>query len=353
MKVAIITITSGENYGNRLQNYAMQEVLKSHGHAVRTIRKESFKFTTSYRAKLFIKSALRKKTEKDKRIESFKKFDDKYIDYEKKILKSDAYNKKIEAKYDCFVCGSDQIWNVNYGTNTDAFFLSFVKNKRKVAISASFGIENIPKEQVQRVTDNLRKVDAISVRESEGKSIVEKLSQTECEVLIDPTLMIDGTSWRNISERPFKLEEKFVLTYILGETSEEINEEINRFAHDKKLKIINLGGDIFEENDCSIKEFIVSPMGFIWLIDNCEAVFTDSFHALVFSILLQKKYRCYFRDGVKGTTNSRITNLLSKLGLEGKYSILNEDINWGDVYKKLEYEREKFNSFIKNNIKKD
>lgn len=353
MKVAIITITSGENYGNRLQNYAMQEVLKSHGHVVRTIRKECFKFTTSYKVKLVIKSVLKKKTEKDKRIINFKKFDDRYIDYEKHILKSDAYNKKIESKYDCFVCGSDQIWNVNYKTNTEAFFLSFVKNKRKVAISASFGIDNIPKEQVQRVKDNLRKMDAISVRENEGKLLVEELSQMKCEVLIDPTLMIDAASWRNISEKPFEIEEKFVLTYVLGDKSDEIKEDIREFALKNKLKVINLGDDIFEENDCSLKEFIVSPMGFVWLIDNCEAVFTDSFHALVFSILLQKKYRCYFRDGVKGTTNSRIKNLLNKLGLEGKYNILNENVEWNKVYKNIEYEREKFNLFIKNNIKKD
>ena len=29
MKAGIITITTGENYGNRLQNYAVQEALKS------------------------------------------------------------------------------------------------------------------------------------------------------------------------------------------------------------------------------------------------------------------------------------------------------------------------------------
>ena len=35
-KVAIVTIESF-NYGNRLQNYALQEVLKSMGYVVRTV----------------------------------------------------------------------------------------------------------------------------------------------------------------------------------------------------------------------------------------------------------------------------------------------------------------------------
>ena len=38
MKVGILTITNGENYGNRLQNYAVQYVLESLGCEVETIR---------------------------------------------------------------------------------------------------------------------------------------------------------------------------------------------------------------------------------------------------------------------------------------------------------------------------
>ena len=32
MKVGIITITDGANYGNRLQNYALQESIKTMGY---------------------------------------------------------------------------------------------------------------------------------------------------------------------------------------------------------------------------------------------------------------------------------------------------------------------------------
>ena len=41
MKVGIITITDGQNYGNRLQNYAMQEILVQYGFQVETIRRRS------------------------------------------------------------------------------------------------------------------------------------------------------------------------------------------------------------------------------------------------------------------------------------------------------------------------
>lgn len=38
MKTAIITINDNNNYGNRLQNYAVQEVLKKHGYEAITIK---------------------------------------------------------------------------------------------------------------------------------------------------------------------------------------------------------------------------------------------------------------------------------------------------------------------------
>ena len=39
MKICIITMIS-DNYGNRLQNYALQEVLKDLGHVVETIHNQ-------------------------------------------------------------------------------------------------------------------------------------------------------------------------------------------------------------------------------------------------------------------------------------------------------------------------
>ena len=38
MKIAISTINDYTNYGNRLQNYALQYILEKEGHSVKTIR---------------------------------------------------------------------------------------------------------------------------------------------------------------------------------------------------------------------------------------------------------------------------------------------------------------------------
>lgn len=41
MKLGLLTFTEGQNIGQRLQNYALQEVLESRGHEVYTIRQKS------------------------------------------------------------------------------------------------------------------------------------------------------------------------------------------------------------------------------------------------------------------------------------------------------------------------
>ena len=44
MKIGIYTITEGENYGNRLQNYALQKTLEKRGYDVRTILDKKYKY---------------------------------------------------------------------------------------------------------------------------------------------------------------------------------------------------------------------------------------------------------------------------------------------------------------------
>ena len=55
MKIGIYTITEGENYGNRLQNYALQKTLEKRGYDVRTILDKKYKYNTFFKLKNTIK----------------------------------------------------------------------------------------------------------------------------------------------------------------------------------------------------------------------------------------------------------------------------------------------------------
>ena len=65
---------------------------------------------------------------------------------------------------------------------------------KKVALSASFGVSELSKENQKKVRDELSKFKAISVREEAGRNIAkEATNRDDIEVLIDPTMMINSS----------------------------------------------------------------------------------------------------------------------------------------------------------------
>ena len=101
-KVAILTITnSGMNFGNRLQNYALQEALLKCGAEVSTIRsaksvKNSFFLSKCRR---YVKSFVRY----SKRRGIYNKFENTYINYDKKIRFENINESEFADRYDAFV----------------------------------------------------------------------------------------------------------------------------------------------------------------------------------------------------------------------------------------------------------
>lgn len=358
MKVGIVTITNGENYGNRLQNYAMQEALKKLGYDVETIRKKHWSQEKSFKRKLVIKKILKINYDKiARRMVSFKEFNDKYIKFGEKFIISDNTDEELNSRYDVFVCGSDQIWNPYIRTNSNSYFLSFVKDKKKVAVSASFGVSEITEEEnKQRIKKLLGTFDAISVREKEGKNIVESLTNIKTEVLIDPTLMLDRDEWVKIEKRPQKLKkENYILCYLLGNYDDVRIKNIKKQALDMKKEVVFLENENRNLGETTKREFAINPSEFIWLVRNSEKVITDSFHAVVFSILFNKEFSVLKRDTTIGNMSSRFHNLSSLFNIE-KIFIENDNlsasaiVDYDFVNKILREERKKFNDFVIRNL---
>src|SRR5690625_1218351 len=114
-KVGIITLNGYFNYGNRLQNYALQETIRSLDFEVETIWvKKSTRSKTNLSA-LTLKTTIekiKKRFLRDRylaRRKMFKEFSEKYIvetDYQ--ISENNIPMEKI-SEYDYFVVGSDQV----------------------------------------------------------------------------------------------------------------------------------------------------------------------------------------------------------------------------------------------------
>ena len=352
-RIGIITIFDLKNYGNRLQAYALAEVLKTLKFKPVEVRycENGFKsflkeFSKQNRLFLncyyFLTGILKREKvstviKKCKRLNLFSLFSKKT---KSKIIFSDS------SAFDYFICGSDQIWNPNFA-GTSNYFATFAAKEKRISYAASFGISVLPEGVLDKYQKYLNGMQHISVRESQGVEIVKQLTGKECQVLIDPTLMIDKDGWKAVSKKPrYNIKGKYLLTYFLSKISEETDTYIKRIAKENDLQIISLHK--FEENDYW---YYTGPSEFIWLIENASLVCTNSFHASVFSVLMDTPFIAFRRVDGNNNMHSRFESLLEKLQLTDRFF---ERIREGDEFKKeyqhipeiLNLEREKAIKFL-------
>ena len=352
---AILTINDNNNYGNRLQNYAIQEVLKKYQLIPKTIIND-----TVFKEKITYKNVLNKISKKIKQRIKKKKENDNYANrrrmFEQFNVNIDFYIKKININnipngfnesFDYFFTGSDQVWNPTFLRMSDIDFLTFADMKKRTSFSASFGINNIPEELKKYYKEKIGGINNISVREESGKKIVEELTGREdVQVLVDPTMLLTAEEWNKVSRKPKQLEnDRYILNYFLGELSETRKKEIDRIAKENNCKVIN----ILDKNS---PFYQTGPSEFLYLEKNAFLICTDSFHSSVFAILYNRPFIVFDREDSLASMNSRIETLINKFNLKnrkftGKITEKNLNHDYKEAYEILEKERKKSDDFLR------
>ncbi len=341
-KIGIITLYGNNNFGNKLQNYALVKYLSGMNFEVSTIL---------FKENIYLKETLKNfyknitNNYKYKRIKKFKKFN-KYLNL--KLLSE----KKVD-KFDFIEIGSDQVWNYTFPCfNYNQMFALSSKKERNFSYAASFGVNNVDDEHKEIITNCLNNINTISVREDQGKDIVEELIKDKnVEVLIDPTMLLTPQEWDEVAIKPEQsIDKKYILCYFLGKVSDNTRTNIENFADKKGFKIINL----LDPND----DFYLSgPSEFLYLVKNASLICTDSFHACVFSVLYGRPFLIFNNeDKERITMNSRLDTFIDKFNI--KDVIYNGEItdncltcNYKDAYKILENEKEKSRGFLEKTLK--
>lgn len=353
-RVAIITLYGNFNYGNKLQNYAVEQLFISYGIEPVTINytksnkiekaKKIFRIITNYR---FSKNKDIWITQAKK--ENFlKKFSDKYLHVKKQTVL-----KRLNTQYDYFCVGSDQVWNpVWFDDRTKhLMLLDFVDKTKKMTISVSFGIEVMQNEWREFFKERLSEFEKISVREESAEKIVKELCDVEVDTYIDPTLMLDSKKWMEIAEKPMEFSEEYIrnsiVLYFLGSLDCSDMEKIRDVARKYDLHIIALDKRSIQEN------FIPSLEEWLYCIGNAKLVVTDSFHGSAFSFLFDRNLIVCERKDEYNKMFYRLENFIGKFKLEDRFvencqseKVFKHDYSVG--YRILQYEREKMKKYIES-----
>lgn len=301
-RIAIITISYGTNYGNRLQNYAVQELIKKAGVSpgtipLKTVYDLPLKQKVIGKIKKIAKIILRYQSEYRARVKRFSRFNEQYIVWTDDNFHGGNAPAGLSDAYDYFIVGSDQVWNANFGdvrANINNFLATFAPPEKRISYAASFGTSQIAEGYEDIFKAELSKFKAISVREQEGVRLVENCG-AKATLVLDPTMMLDQTEWDKLASRPkFISDEPFIATYFLSGRDEKLDEYIKSVADGRR--IVNLYAEFTpREKIEGIDAFTAPPDEFVWLIAHADCVLTDSFHGSVFSILYHRPFMVFDR----------------------------------------------------------
>lgn len=347
------------NYGNRLQNYAVQHVLECLGLRVTTISVENKAVSKKDKLKYILQKLSRFhfpgdteywRTEFQRKL-NFDKFNRKYI--------TTKYVKTVaEIGFaDYFVIGSDQVWNPDWyqycPIKKEAFLLSFARPEQKICFSPSFGTIDIATEWRGWFQSQLKSFPQIAVREEAGAKIIKNLTGKKALVTIDPTLMLNSRTWNSLACKPkhIDFEINYILTYFLGGRSERINLELEEYANETDSVLYHL----LDKSHSQL--YNTNPSEFIYLISHAKLIITDSFHACIFSFIYGKPFLLYEREGSTKDMMSRMDTLFRKFKLERKYvnsGLYNEllECDYHEGYEALKTEQETLRKFLETSMSK-
>ena len=285
MKVATITYSNAQNYGAMLQAYALASYLEAFCKCdvidYRTFDNRWFKPRKEIKDILI--SAVQVSRGK-RRVLRFEQFRNKYLPLTSFCGCADDL-KKLNSKYDCFIVGSDQVWNCSHGVNENFFLVFADEDKKKVAYAASFGSSSIPKEHAEKVRSYLKEIRHISIREKSGAALVENLTGRKPPVVVDPVFLKDAAEWKRIAA-PVEMKQPYAFVYST-QKSEHLNHAVEEYAARKKIKIVSTHA--IPGVRCVVRKDI-GPLEFLGYILNAEYVISTSFHATAFSIILEKNF---------------------------------------------------------------
>lgn len=375
MKVGILTILNVNNYGAELQCCALYRKLQQLGYDAEVINYlfgihpehvfDGEKRTVPIPLKQLIKVKLLPVVQnmfcmfhqKNKRLRNkrFNEFHAKYNHLTSTVYPSVKSLYEAKFNYDVLCIGSDQVWNYMKGYSLEPFFACFDKNNtKKITYASSIGLSSLSVEAEQVFRKELSNFAYISVREQQASEILEKLLNRKIDVVLDPTLILNKQEWIEVAKYDMCPKEKYLLVYIVTiKPCDYVLTLARHIAKRRNLKIVRICRDAYPEHSGSDVEEILTagPSDFVGLFSKAEFVVTNSFHGTVFSINFSKPFYSVIKS--HHSTNSRLTSILKKLGLEdrivpvGSQLPMISDIDFSDPSAKLEAERKLSIEYIK------
>ncbi len=355
MRIKTVTFHGAHNYGAVLQAYSLQQTLIGLGYNNEIIdyRVDKEQIFQSVNIS-FTKDNIAKIKNNVLILFRYKEYKERFDAFEKLInedmILTQKYHsfeelKEYPPEAEIYLAGSDQIWNISRKIR-EMFFLRFGDSDlKRISYAASMGTYTIPSDNKRAFGEFLKGFNRISVREREASDFIQSNYGIASLVHIDPVFLLKKEAWEGVSVE-CNINRKYILCYPLIFSS-EVNSALRRLKQETGYHVVvvttnpreKIHGDIYLRN--------VGPKQFLGLIKNAEIIVTTSFHGTAFSILFEKRFIAF-----PVFNSTRVTNILDLLGLNQRVAnnlndIGLEYIDYIEVNKKLESERQRSLDYLK------
>ena len=319
MRVGILTLHSQTNYGAVLQAFALRSALADMGHDVRVIdrwrdddcaRLKGILASRSPGAWLkWLKGAVSCSgvvAELRRRLATMRFIRDNLnlTDYHFHHWRDAPRDMGL----DVIVVGSDQVWNAANLVPADYLLKETPPGLPGIAYAASIGMASIPDELRGEYRDGFRRFAAISVREKTAADMVAECG-SRAEVVVDPTLLVPRSFWSRFKPAAppakryltccFLLEDIDAMKPALKLFAEKAGVDIEMFVGGYWRKA-SLNPEQIRKNRKDFRRWReagvrlrldAGPAEFLASIAGSSGVVTNSYHALMFSLIYGKNVR--------------------------------------------------------------
>lgn len=356
----------GANYGGILQAWALKTILERDSNVTFLLRGHKLTSATED-LREFVFRLYNRYIRRNKDIEVFHPVRETILKNTRPFIRRHFRYMDIDRqccdRLDAIIVGSDQVWrNIYAGVYLEDNFLGFAEgsNVRKIAYAASFGVDyrEFTESEVSMASRLLPQFDAVSVRESSGIELCEKMLGYEGAVRMpDPTLLLDKEDYLPLIEgieRPEHFTPLF--RYVLDQSPDSallvdcIEKELGAESFTVHSKIDDWHAPIAERIHPPLEHWLLA-------VATSEFVVTDSFHGCVFSIIFNKDFIVV---GNRHRGMARIESLLEQFGLWHRYidtsaakdiSIRDlSPVDWDNVNRKRKELQKQGIDFLRSNL---
>ncbi len=287
-----------------------------------------------------------------KRRKNMRNFRCRYLTAEPAVRSAGKISLK---KYAYVFVGSDQVWNPEITVGLDQAYIGNIKEKGKcrlAAYGASFGKDSLPEKYhadfEKAVNQNF---SGISMREKSAVPFVKNFFQGDVTDVLDPTLLLKAKEWEKIGKAP--RHEHYIL-FVYTEYNALMIQYLHNLSVKLKKKVIQVSMPwLGQREDWINLEIKGGPSEFVGFFQKADYVVTNSFHGMVFSVLMEKKFLVFGHSN----KNARMENFLEKIDLKSRLvekgrmpaeEEMLREIEWSRAGELIEKERRHSMDYIKS-----